>query len=245
MILETRIPDFGGRKFTEQELMPDGNCKYHGDYFGDECDSCAWHRQRQEKILKHNSEAMGLAPKYHRRALTDWIQENDGQKRALVYANKFLAGDITSLLLVGDVSSGDGGGFGNGKTTLAAMLLWEFVKKGHEPGHYCLANGIAREFADCMNKNNTISRNDLVKKYTAKSFLVIDELAAGAVSAAECKFLSDIVSERLDYQRQTILISNMSIDYLSGRVLHKRVIDRLREDMAQVVFNWPSSRGVR
>jgi len=218
-------------------------CSYHGDYFGDKCESCERQLAQREKALVAQCESMGLAPRYHGLTFADFWQEHDGHRRALKYARRFFDGDISSLLFVGE-SSRDGG-FGTGKTTLAAILLFEFVKHGKSPGYYCTANDIDRGIRDAMNSDSKISREEYVKNFKRKPFLVVDEVAASPLGEYTCQILSDILAERLDYELPTIICSNKGMEHLSTKVFHPRVVDRLRNDMAQVVFNWTSARGQR
>lgn len=82
--------------------------------------------------------------------------------------------------------------------------------------------------------------------------LILDEVGVQFGSDTERLLLFDILNERYERRRPTILMSNLALDDAEegGRVvpgiksyLGERVFDRLREDGGQsVVFDWPSHR---
>lgn len=78
--------------------------------------------------------------------------------------------------------------------------------------------------------------------YTDKDLLIIDEVGVQFGSESEKIILFEIINERYEQMKPTILISNLSEDELS-RYVGERIIDRMREGKGAVInFDWESYR---
>ena len=73
--------------------------------------------------------------------------------------------------------------------------------------------------------------------------LVIDEVGVQFGTDTEKMILFEILNERYENLKPTILISNLSIESLK-KFTGDRVIDRMKENKGKVlIFNWNSARG--
>jgi DNA replication protein DnaC len=73
--------------------------------------------------------------------------------------------------------------------------------------------------------------------------LVLDEISETRETDFEGKMLANIVCQRHDYGRDTILISNQSDESLA-RSVGESITDRIAEGGGIYTFNWPSFRRV-
>lgn len=73
--------------------------------------------------------------------------------------------------------------------------------------------------------------------------LILDEVGVQFGSEAEKLILFDVLNERYERCKATILLSNLTATEVKD-YLGERVMDRMREDGGKVVvFDWESYRG--
>jgi DNA replication protein DnaC len=73
--------------------------------------------------------------------------------------------------------------------------------------------------------------------------LILDEVGVQFGSDTEKLLLFDVLNERYEQRKPTLLLSNLALDGVKA-FLGERIYDRLREDGAEaVVFDWDSWRG--
>ena len=78
-----------------------------------------------------------------------------------------------------------------------------------------------------------------------RDLLILDEVDMQFGGDAELLRLFDVLNDRYEALRPTVLASNLSVEALPG-CLGARLMDRLRENGGVVVpFTWASERGVR
>lgn len=92
------------------------------------------------------------------------------------------------------------------------------------------------------NKNAEESEEQVMRTYIAPNLLVIDEIGVQFGSEAEKIILFEIINERYEAMKPTILISNLSQQEL-GAYVGERIVDRMREGGgAMIAFDWESYR---
>ena len=89
-------------------------------------------------------------------------------------------------------------------------------------------------------KDGTIT--GLIAGYAKPRILVVDELTEHRSTEHSLGLLHDIVGERYDNRKDTIVISNDAKADLVGKVFGPRLADRARECGGILEFNWPSFR---
>lgn len=109
-----------------------------------------------------------------------------------------------------------------------------------------------RRIKDTWTRDSRKSESEAIAELVFPDLLILDEVGTQFGSDTERLILFDILNERYERRRPTILMSNLALDDAEegGRVvpgikscLGERVFDRLREDGGQsVVFDWPSHR---
>ncbi len=73
--------------------------------------------------------------------------------------------------------------------------------------------------------------------------LILDEVGVQFGSDTEKLILFDVLNERYERRRPTILMTNLTLEEVAD-FLGDRIIDRLREDGGEFIpFDWESHRG--
>ena len=107
---------------------------------------------------------------------------------------------------------------------------------------YMTASDIARSVRSSYSKGADRTEEVIIAQNVAVPFLVIDEIGVGLGSAHETAMIHDTITKRYEAMAPTLLISNLSQKALAD-YLGERILDRFREDNAQIVeFAWASNR---
>lgn len=78
---------------------------------------------------------------------------------------------------------------------------------------------------------------------TSPRLLILDEVGMNLGTEFEQRLFFDVLNERHEAMKPTILISNLNLKDVQA-YLGLRVIDRMREDGGKLfVFDWESHRG--
>ncbi len=240
-------------------------CPTHGDYearifrmpFGDaepfksNCPECL--RERQERAdaeakeeaarrERQHVEALfhrsGIPARYVGCTLDNYITETAGQKRALDIARRYVEAFPSrgaSLVLCGKP--------GTGKTHLACAVGRAVTERRHSVVFETVIAAI-RHIKDTYRKDSERSESEAVDDFLRPDLLILDEVGAQIGSEHEKLLLFEIINERYQACRATILISNLTREELNT-YLGDRVMDRFRESGAVVAFDWASYRGKR
>ncbi len=91
-------------------------------------------------------------------------------------------------------------------------------------------------------KGSEIDETEAVDQFIAPDVLILDEIGVQIGSEHEKMLLFDIINQRYEQCKSTILISNLDQSELTA-YLGDRVMDRFRETGAVVAFDWTSYRG--
>ncbi len=142
----------------------------------------------------------------------------------LQFAENF--GDISSLIMLGNV--------GTGKTHLAVAICNMLIAKDVSC-KYSTAGSIIKAHRESWGIGENY--DDMVKY----GLLVIDEAGAQYGTDSEKIILSDIISERYDELKPTIVIGNASGKELKA-VIGERAIDRLMHNGKSLVFKGETMR---
>jgi len=88
-----------------------------------------------------------------------------------------------------------------------------------------------------------VSEDEAIAFFVAPDLLVLDEIGVQYGSETEKNILFEIVNERYEAMKPTILISNLAMTTLT-EYAGERVIDRMKENGGKcIVFDWKSRRG--
>ena len=254
------ITDALGIRKTPQTR--DESCEQHGPFVSrnwmgniwSRCPSCEAEREAKEKAeAEEQARAKrldawqrkigqsGIPERFQGRTLDTYIAETDQQRKVLNFAQRYadefdkaLASGM-SLLLVGKT--------GTGKTHIACGIAMHVMQRQQRTVLFTTVLRAIRRIKDSWAKGAEESESQAIASMVEPDLLIIDEVGVQLGSDFEKTMLFDILNDRYEKRRPTILMSNLS-DQGVIAYLGDRIIDRIREDGGRVVpFNWESHRG--
>ena len=190
-------------------------------------------RNKQIQIDKNLNSAM-IAPRFKDKTFDNFIAESDHQKRA-VRSSKWLLNNMensTGLIMVGKP--------GTGKNHLASAIITEAVKEHNKTALFTEALKIVRAIKESWRQKDKVE-SEVLKSFVLPDILAIDEIGVQFGSETERMFLTEIINDRYNHKKPTILIGNLQLDELSG-IIGERPLDRFREGGKVIVFDWDSYR---
>jgi DNA replication protein DnaC len=250
-----------GEEPTEQRQCDDHGEYTSKNYFGSrwsQCPECsrldAIEREKEEKRkLEEHEEARikarvvstKIPPRFLDRTLYSYIPENPQQEKALAVCKAYVS-DFKHVMENGS-SLIFAGRPGTGKTHLAAGIGIVAAKEYRRDVLFSTVMRAVRRIKDTWVKRNDGLRHETeseaIQAFTSVDLLILDEVGVQFGSETEENFLFDIINERYENRRPTIIISNLDIDGIK-QYLGERAFDRLREDGGKYIpFTWDSYRG--
>ena len=252
--IETRT--FNCEKHGPQETkwvkLPGG---WHGK---DECDICKeaarteenrrWdeYRAKQEQEnrefrIQSGIERAAIPLRFRSQLFDNYSANVAGSKRALAtcleYATAFpdRMKTGTSLILCGNA--------GTGKTHLACAIAQHIIRAHEKSALYTTVGRAFRAVKDTYRRGSSESEGDAIYRFRSPDLLLLDEVGVQFGSETEKNILFEIVNERYEALKPTIMISNLALSALT-EYAGERVIDRMKENGGKlVVFDWKSHRG--
>ena len=142
---------------------------------------------------------------------------------------------------------------GTGKTLLCSIILQAVIRSNPEieAAYFGLkspkrlfteAIKMVRMIKSSWTKGSTYSEQQAIEYFTKPTLLVIDELGVQYGSPVEAQFITEIINDRYNQNKPTILSGNLTINEIRD-LIGDRVIDRFREGGKVLVFDWDSYRG--
>jgi len=246
----------------------DKTCETHGDYksykIGQQhtgCPECAAifmeqeekERPERERIEKLDRETKwrneriaqslgraGIPDRFKERTLENYIIENEGQQRALDFANKFVDDYTEGRRGQSAIFTGDRG---TGKTHIAVGMAQRMIVKNGATAVFVTVQRLIRSIRETWHKDCEKTESEVIAMYADPDLLILDEVGVQAGSENEKQILFDLLNERYERRKSTIMLTNLSVEE-SKVFLGERVFDRLREDGGKFIpFKWKSHRG--
>lgn len=237
-------------------------CEVHGDFtaknlFGamwTKCPACAEDRRKAE-AAKAEADAKaaavarweaqlgmaGIPPRFTTRTLSTYRADSEGQQSALSFAQSY-AGSFADAAKTGR-SAVFIGKPGTGKTHLAVGIALAIMGDGYS-ALFTTAMRALRRVKETWSRDSEETEREAIAALVYPDLLVLDEVGVQFGSDTEKLILFDVLNERYEQRKPTLLLSNLALgevrDYLG-----ERIFDRLREDAGKVlVFDWGSHRGI-
>ena len=129
---------------------------------------------------------------------------------------------------------------GTGKTHLAVGIALSIMEQQRSPVFVTVQRLIRRVKDSWRTKEETES--EVINAFASPDLLILDEVGVQFGSEFEKQILFDVLNERYEKLKPSILLSNIPSEQLSD-YLGERVTDRLRENGGALIgFNWDSYR---
>lgn len=191
-----------------------------------------WQRERKLRQLQATA---GIPARFADRTLDNFRVNSDGQRKAVAVCRRFLETDKPGVSLIFS------GRPGTGKTHLACAIAGELVNQGRVAMFRTVRQAI-RYIKQTYHRDCELTEGEAIQALTEADLLILDEVGVQLGSEHELLLLFEIINERYQQMRSTILLTNLTGDELTG-YLGERMLDRFREGGAVVAFDWPSHRG--
>ena len=204
-----------------------------GAYVASAVCSCLLEKQRQAKLAKL-MDGGGVPRLYRDFTFASWDTQTSetlrGKEEARYYAELFASGrlEVNGVQRFGLVLSG---AVGRGKTGLASCILMERARH-NETVLWVDFSKFIRKVRDTYRDGSFTSYEDIVGAAATVPFLLIDDMgdmnATKAISDDLRRNVYDVISERYNELRPTLITTNLSIDQfrdtfgerISDRILH-------------------------
>ena len=191
-------------------------------------------KAKQERINKMLG-ASCLGKRFLDKTFENYRFDHIGQNAAVEKAKHFLETMDRGLGLIMS------GPCGTGKSHLAAAIVHEAIEKYGKTALVTTAMKIIRTVKESWNQGATYRESQIVSNFILPDVLVIDEIGVQYGSLSERLVLNEIVNDRYNELKPTILISNLVPKDIE-EALGDRIFDRFKEGGACVVMKWPSYR---
>jgi len=131
------------------------------------------------------------------------------------------------------------GNVGTGKTHLATAIVRSAWEKGERSQEIVKFRNICAQVRADFSQETKV-----VNYYSSFDILVLEEIGRGYNSGFESSILFEILDNRYENKKQTILTTNMSMGELVN-FIEKATLDRLKERATFIHFDWESHREVK
>lgn len=188
-------------------------------------------KRKREEEEKRERYKKAVPARYWAESLDTYKADSDERKAAKSKACAFIhavkCGQFQTIIFLGTV--------GTGKTHLACGIIRECG------GIYRLAPAIVEEIRRAKSFTAKETEAEILEDYGRASLLVVDEIGRGVAAAEEQYMLYQIINERYNRRKPTVLISNQTKkDFL--QYVGISAADRLTESAQAVEFAGKSYR---
>jgi len=196
----------------------------------------ALEREQRRWAAKIGSAA--IPERFKDRTLDSYVAKTSGQKKALAFAKEY-AENFDQVMRTGR-SAVFVGKVGTGKTHLAVGIALSIMQQQKSPVFVTVQRLIRRVKDSWRTKEET--ETEVINAFALPDLLILDEVGVQFGSEFEKQVLFDVLNERYEKLKPSILLSNIPSEQLSD-YLGERVTDRLRENGGALIgFNWDSYR---
>ena len=196
----------------------------------------ALEREQRRWAAKIGSAA--IPERFKDRTLDSYVAKTSGQKKALAFAKEY-AENFDQVMRTGR-SAVFVGKVGTGKTHLAVGIALSIMQQQKSPVFVTVQRLIRRVKDSWRTKEET--ETEVINAFALPDLLILDEVGVQFGSEFEKQVLFDVLNERYEKLKPSILLSNIPSEQLSD-YLGERVTVRLRENGGALIgFNWDSYR---
>ena len=198
-------------------------------------------REERSRNWRRKVEDSGIPERFRTRTLDVFQVGTEKQALAMEFARDY-ADNFDDVLKSGR-SALFIGPPGTGKTHLAAGIALQIMHQQNRTVLFTTVIRALRKIKNTWRRNSEETEGEVVANLVSPDLLILDEVGVQFGSDTELALLFDVINERYEKCRPTLLISNLSREEVK-RYLGERSYDRLREGNGQVVvFEGASYRG--
>lgn len=220
-----------------------------GDFFVYSCQQCRIENERdadqlaeinaKQKEAKKEEFTKGLfenanIPERFDRDLSQFETTTPDQAKAFADTKTILRkiNEKTGLVFLGPP--------GTGKTHLAIYCLRQILAWG-KTGRFVEAIKIFRASKESWRRDDAPRESEVLKSFVKPFLLVIDEIGVQFGSATERMIITEIINDRYNALKPTILCANLAMEEMS-KCIGDRAWDRFQENGAVIVLHGKSYR---
>jgi DNA replication protein DnaC len=182
----------------------------------------------------------GIPERFHTRSFENFVATDAAQTKALDFCKRY-ADQFHDVIATGR-SAIFIGKPGTGKTHLAAAIGLHVMRQQNRTVLFTTVMRAIRRVKDSWDRGSSESESQVIQTFVAADLLILDEVGVQFGTEFEKNILFDVINERYEKRKPTILMSNLPVSDVTA-YLGERVIDRIREDGgARIVFDWSSHR---
>lgn len=233
----------------KKRINADKTCETHGEKYKEisfdnyNCVSCLKEKEEKDRLNHQIKDAfckLNLPKKLDRYSF-DNFKQSDKNKLVLQNCKKYVGSwpDVGGIIMLG--------GVGTGKTHLAVSICKNLCSRGV----YCYLTTTNKIIRSVRSSWGTPKPTDdwgvvlteelIIEKYVNHDLLVIDEIGTQYGTESERIIINEIINDRYEMDRPTILIGNVSFSE-AEKILGARVIDRVKDNGEVMFFEWDSYR---
>lgn len=195
--------------------------------------------ENKRKHVEQLFQRSGIPPRYTTRNFENFRDETPEQAKALRMAKDY-AENISEKQKTGAglILSGKPG---TGKTHLACSVGNKFIQAGGGV-LFITVSAMIRRIRETYRQDSSKTEQQAINDFRDIGLLIIDEIGVQKGSESEEHLLFEIISERYNYFKPTILISNHNAEEVKAYI-GERALDRMREGGGKfIAFEWESYR---
>lgn len=245
---------------TQSKTRP-ATCEIHGDFesrcfignIWSKCPSCEAERiaeEREQEEARHRRARLqawqtkigdaGIPERFHTRTLSTFVASTPEQQKALTFAQDYA--DNFDAVMASGRSAMFLGKPGTGKTHLAVGIGLQVMREQNRTVLFTTVMRAIRRVKDSWVRGSDVSESQAINALVVPDLLILDEVGVQFGSDFEKNIMFDVLNERYERRRPTLLMSNLSLDSVRD-FLGERVMDRMREDGGKIIpFSWDSHR---
>jgi DNA replication protein DnaC len=192
---------------------------------------------KEAALLSDRFKSVGIGLRYQHCVWSDYKLVVPAAGSAVDACREYAAGDSLdvgrNLLLLGAP--------GTGKNMLAALVCKDLVAGGRVVLHTTVAK-LVRRIRDSW-RGGTFGDGETAafEIFTTPDLLVLDEIGVQRGSEDEARIVFDVLNDRYDAMKSTVLISNERLSDIES-YLGKRTMSRILEQHVLVPFTWADYR---
>jgi DNA replication protein DnaC len=133
---------------------------------------------------------------------------------------------------------------GTGKTHLACAIGLDLIERYGSRVMFSTALAAIRTIKDTYHRDSEVSESEAIDRLVTPDLLILDEIGVQVGSEHERMLVFEVINERYQQCRSTILISNLNKQELT-EYMGDRIMDRFRECGGVLAFDWQSYRGTQ